>query len=655
MKSFSLFLFFVIYGALKLLSNTVPDTIQLGQIEVKAAAIRIHEKIRTLEFDSLSMISYKSQDLSEMLRLNSPVFIKENGFGGLSTASFRGTAANHTVVLWNGVSINGPQLGQVDFSVIPVFLMDKVSLVAGTAGVQQAAGIGGIVMVDNLPAFGRELSIEAMQTAGSFGSFGSFLSVKAGTGKFVAQTRLFRKKSDNDFSYLNTAAWPSKEMKLDNASWFDQGFLQEFHLLVKNSVLSFVSWNQWNERNLPPIMTNVGRGGNPQEHQHDAFSRNVMTWKFYSGPLKFAYRASYFVENQYYYLKTTSAFEPYDIVKLIDTDNHFQSWQNNFSANFRQSSFDIEAAFDFGMENVQTENYLENPSRIKFGFTGGAALNISNALSMKGQIRIETVNHSIPGIQPFFELSYIPNRLKGLNINGTLGRVLRFPTMNDLYWFPGGNADLKPERSFQSTLNIAYDAISQRIVSKSKASLYVSDIKDWIQWRPTTFMYWVPENVARVIARGFELNQQLDFFNGDWKFSVRGNYAFTLTTDESPVAKLDNYSGRQLIYIPRHHGNLMLQAGYRNAHFKIVSDFVGRRHVSYNDDYSIYDYLPAYQLIGIGVGYQFMHFKTTLKVNNLLDKRYQAVLWRPMPGRYFELMLSYRFELKRDQDVDQNL
>ncbi len=652
MKLISLSLLFVIFGTVQLVSNTAPDTIQLGQIEVRASAIRLVEEIRKLEFDSLSMNTFKSHDLSLMLRQNSPVFIKENGFGGLSTASFRGTAANHTVVLWNGVPINGPQLGQVDFSVIPVFLMDKVSVVAGTAGVQQAAGIGGVVTVDNVPAFGRNLSIEAMQTAGSFSSFGSYLSVKAGNEKFVAQTRLFRKRSENDFYYLNTAAWPSQEMKHDNASWFDQGFLQEFHLHAKNTVLSFASWNQWNERNLPPIMTNVGRGGNPKEYQHDAFSRNVITWKYYIGSLKLANRVSYFNESQNYYLKTTSSFEPYAIVTLIDSDNRFQSWQNNFSANYQKTKYIIEAAFDFGLENVQTDNYLENPSRLSFGLTGRAAFYISNALSLKGQIRIESVNHSIPGVQPFFELSYSPKRLKGLSINGTLGRVLRFPTMNDLYWFPGGNPDLKPERSLQSSLNIAYEAISHRVVSKSKVSIYVSDIKDWIQWRPTTFMYWVPENVARVFARGFELNQQLDFQCGAWKMSIRGNYAFTLTTDESPVAKLDNYSGRQLIYIPRHHGNLMLRADYKEAYLNINSDYVGKRHVSYNDDHLIYDYLPAYQLIGIGVGYRFKHVETTLKVNNLLDKEYQAVLWRPMPGRYFELVFSYKLDIKRNRDVD---
>ena len=44
--------------------------------------------------------------LSDLLSENTPVFIKNHGRGALASASFRGTAASHTQVNWNGIKIN---------------------------------------------------------------------------------------------------------------------------------------------------------------------------------------------------------------------------------------------------------------------------------------------------------------------------------------------------------------------------------------------------------------------------------------------------------------------------------------------------------------------------------------------------------------------
>ena len=32
--------------------------------------------------------------------------------------------------------------------------------------------------------------------------------------------------------------------------------------------ISFTTWNQWNKRDIPPIMPNVNKGGNPEEYQN---------------------------------------------------------------------------------------------------------------------------------------------------------------------------------------------------------------------------------------------------------------------------------------------------------------------------------------------------------------------------------------------------
>jgi len=39
-----------------------------------------------------------------------------------------GASASHTMVTWNGININSPMLGQLDFSLIPASFLDEVEV-----------------------------------------------------------------------------------------------------------------------------------------------------------------------------------------------------------------------------------------------------------------------------------------------------------------------------------------------------------------------------------------------------------------------------------------------------------------------------------------------------------------------------------------------
>ena len=54
-------------------------------------------KIRTLND---SIILRNTASFTTLLRFNSPIYFKEYGAGGTSTASFRGTSASNTAVIW---------------------------------------------------------------------------------------------------------------------------------------------------------------------------------------------------------------------------------------------------------------------------------------------------------------------------------------------------------------------------------------------------------------------------------------------------------------------------------------------------------------------------------------------------------------------------
>ena len=66
------------------------------------------QKISTLKEEDLLK---NPANLSEVLRFQSPVYIKENGRGAASSPSFRGTTAQQTAFIWNGININSQFLG----------------------------------------------------------------------------------------------------------------------------------------------------------------------------------------------------------------------------------------------------------------------------------------------------------------------------------------------------------------------------------------------------------------------------------------------------------------------------------------------------------------------------------------------------------------
>ena len=84
--------------------------------------------------------------MADVLAQNTSIFIKSYGRGTLATASFRGTAPSHTQVQWNGMAVNSPMLGMVDFSLIPSYFIDNATVYhgAGSVGVT-GGGLGGAI------------------------------------------------------------------------------------------------------------------------------------------------------------------------------------------------------------------------------------------------------------------------------------------------------------------------------------------------------------------------------------------------------------------------------------------------------------------------------------------------------------------------------
>ena len=109
-------------------AQMIYDTLLLEELEILATKSDYSQTIKKTTLDTILKLDLANLDLGELLAAYTPIFIKSYGRGALATASFRGTGASHTQVLWNDFQINSPMLGQVDFSQVPNSFFDEAEL-----------------------------------------------------------------------------------------------------------------------------------------------------------------------------------------------------------------------------------------------------------------------------------------------------------------------------------------------------------------------------------------------------------------------------------------------------------------------------------------------------------------------------------------------
>ncbi|MBR0322979.1 MAG: TonB-dependent receptor [Bacteroidales bacterium] len=634
----------------------------LENIEISASYInsKVQQKTMERKIDAMIVKSLKTISLSQLLIQHSPVFIKSSGPGSTASASFRGTTASHTLVLWNGFQLNSPALGEVDFSMIPVFFTDEVSLQWGSKTSANSGGLGGVVNIANSQKFNEGLILDLRQTYGSFNTWGSYLTVGYSAKNFIARVKAYRNSSDNDFTYTNIATIPHQEMKQKNADFVDYGFMPEMQVRFKNSLLTFVSWNQFSHRNYPQIMPNVFN--NTKEYSDNDFSRNVLSYKYYWNTGRIEMKTAYFYEVQTYFLESyTSNGNPVTQNNSLNKSNVFRQIIDMQQDLYK--SWKLYAKIQWDNEMVTSSDYDSMPelvegrlveSVVSTGSTTGRKTRnilsfytaidgkIYNDLDLRMTLRNDIVDDKSVGFFPTATLTYRTPFVKGLSFNAGYSHNYRNPTLNDLYWNPGGNENLKGENGKTVDLDINYLYENLNFNLDLRTGLYYSKVKDWIQWVPTNYRYWMPKNVSEVLARGAEFHLKANYRYALWNFTISGNYVYSHTTDESEYAQQYDSDGKQLIYIPKHHANAFVEVRWRTWNLNYTFEFTGKRTTSMNDDdFFAYD-LPYYTLHHLSLGKQLNKIRLEFKINNLLNNDYQTVLWRAMPGRSYEIYLEFK-------------
>lgn len=644
-----LFLFaLILLSTISVKSQMIFDTLNLLETEIISIQYGNRSSIKTQSIDTLTKKELNHLSLGELLTANSTIFVKSYGKGSLATASFRGTAASHTKVLWNGFEINSPMLGQVDLSLIPNNFYDEAQLDYGGSSLETTSGaLGGSINLESNKSKNSE-TINFTQSVGSFKTYTSSLKVNLGNETFNSKTAVYLNSSENSFDFYNNAIIPAEWQTQKNAEYYNRGFTQSFNYKISDrQFLEIISWNQWNFREIPPIMSNQ-QGGNNEEKQESFTSRNILKWKYQQSNTVVEASGAWFFEDMNYILKTTTTVDFNDTVTNINSTNISKTgYVKAKISQSLQNGWLLSSELKYSKSIVNSINYNDQKSRDHYSIFVKASKDVTDKIKTEFIVRQEFVDDKFLRPMPFLGISLKPVKDEDFYFRLSSNLNYNLPSLNDLYWFPGGNEDLLAEEGFQFDAGLNYSkSFSKAIILIADINLYNSYISNWIQWVPSDYRYWTAENIAFVHARGLESSLSI---NGKYEkifYKLSAQYSFNKSTNESNKAKEDGYSGRQLIYVPLHSANMFAFASFKKFQINWNTQFTGKRNTSLNQDDNYSNVLPAYSVSNLSLGKTFAIKKRTIevkfKVNNIFNNSFQAILWRQMPGRNFELFLSFR-------------
>jgi iron complex outermembrane receptor protein len=654
------------------------DSTLLPEISIEASPIApLDLGFKSQSFDSATLARLVQMPLSELLTRQTPIFLKFYGVGGLATPAFRGTGAGHTQVFWNEIPLASPMLGQVDFSLFPLSLTDKVRIDYGGASLQSGeGGFGGAIHLQNQvqnPFGGEEKEaknaflnqILLWQSIGSFQTYKTNFLAHVGTKKWQSLTRFFFKKAENDFPFR----FAGRKQRRQNAALTQGGLLQEFYFFPSaREQVALRLWWQKSDRELPPPLT----VNHNQEFQQDQALRLNLSYERQNLHSKVLFHSAFLQDKLFYQNKIAN----------IISESHTQTWVGKlswqaqpkgiFRTRFPFQDLFWENSLQIRHDQAQTSAYRQNVSQTQYNFFTNIEWQPQDFWGIKILLR-QTFWHSNQNnalIDSTLQNNPTPSKneyapflpVLGLNFNlstkiilkANLSRNFRFPTLNDRFWFPVGNPNLRPEKGWQQEVSLIWRNFSTLKNNKNKwqmefeTTLFLAKIDDWILWSPAIAGYWRPENLRKVRSLGVESNVRISKkWTKNLDLTLFFTQSYTQTRNLSALNANDASFGKQLIYVPLWSQKSTASLGYKKNNFIVETQYFSRRFTTTNNS----QFLPYYWLFNFVYSLEESFSWTTnskrqslflqIRIDNVLNFQYQSIALYPMAGRQLELSLRW--------------
>ena len=648
-------------------THSIPNVTIYGHRPMKEIGTQL------TRFDSLALKENIALSMADVLTFNSSIFVKNYGRATLSTVAFRGTSPSHTQVTWNGMKVNNPMLGMTDFSTIPSYFIDDASLLHGTSSVNETGGgLGGSVRLSTKPAQAKGFGLQYVQGVGSFTTFDEFLRLTYGNEHWQSSTRVVYSSSPNDYKYRNHDKKENiydEEMNIiaqyypiernRSGAFKDFHFLQEvYYNTNEGDRLGFNAWYINSNRELAMLTVDHGDDTDFDNRQREETLRSVLTWDHWRDHWKLGTKAGY-----------VHTWVAYDYQR--DLGNGIMAQMTRSRSNVNTLYGQVESDYYIGDKWLLTasamahQHFVESrdkniiqqdgnkaivgyrKARIELTGSVSAKWRPTERMGLSAVLREEMFGTEWAPVIPALFFDGVISERGNIVAKASVSRNFRFPTLNDLYFLPGGNPDLKKESGWTYDAGISFAVGKEGIYTLSgSATWFESFIKDWIIWLPTTKGFFSPDNIMDVHAYGIELKGDLDMaLSKDWRLALAGNASWTPSINQGePRTPADQSVGKQLPYVPEYSSSVTGRLTWRTWSFLYKWCYYSERFTMSSNDITLTGKLPQYFMSNItlekrhAAPWADLSFKAA--VNNLFNEEYLSVLSRPMPGINFEVFVG---------------
>lgn len=597
-----------------------PWTIELSTAEVSAKTLFANGH-RNMALDSAQVQDQAFFSLDQVLTDQAGLFIRDYGPAGLSLLNLRGTSAQHTAILWEGVPLNSPMNGTMDLSLIPAFFIDDALVQPGGGSALWGSGaVGGTVQLQSKLGFGQPLQLRAQSMWGSWGQQGYGLAIQAGQDNFATRTGIFWQQAENDFRIYRANG--QDYYRQPYASTQQLGVQQSFKWRGKGYQMSLHLWHQQADRQLPPAVNASWNGTEQQDSYQRAVWNTVVPIQ---KSLQLQTKVAYLREAFTYFdsLQTQPAYSQAKTmlgeVMLTKSSSKRWLWQTGVNG---QQVWAVAPGYG-GIRQQPQAAWLGNVQYIQDKWQTGFNLRLAIAEGF-----------SIP---PVGNLWVRWEPVQNLRLKAQLAHDFRIPTLNDRFWEPVGNPDLQPERSLGQELSAQWGHETSSGKWRWESTGFHRLVDQWILWIPINNL-WTPENVQQVRTYGLENTLSWHKQWGNLQIDWLGRYDYVRS--ESITTSIAGAEGQQLIYTPIHQALTRLQAAWKGWQLSYGHRYTSERFTTHTNSHALPAFHLGFATLSYERAWQQHTWRAQVRVDNCWNTTYDIFMGRRMPNRGIRLNLQ---------------
>jgi len=535
------------------------------------------------------------------------VLRRYGGSAGIAQVAVDGGRTVDVKVVFNDIDLTSPQNGLTDLSQIPVQLLGRSSIQSNR---ELSLGSGTTDGVIHLNPWSHPTGIQIQS------SDDESRMISLHYSKETPDHTLNMVAGINSDPGTHPVFYDDQMINRKN-QYFGQKFTGIRHKFKFNPVWlsDFSYWHSAQDRGISGLIWSP----NIEASRKDTLS-------LFSGSLVRLFPEG-FLKSSVTYRKSGENYV--DPTLSIDSD-HFSSILSSTVTGFYSpnSTFSLRSTFGVAREKVRSTD-AGNHIRDRFFLAPSLFIKPFSKFDILSAFRFDY--YSDFGSALNYSLQVKREILPSLTFSVATGSSFRVPTFNDLYWLPGGNPNLDPERSNFSKLSahFSYSNSSFEIYTKSNAS------KDLIVWT-SSGDFWQPENVDESFRQIIGMKVQFNVTKG-----------LTFHGALSHIKSKHLSTGDPLRYSPKWIGNFSTQIQRWNWMLDLSLHMTGKQIIMYDypKDLTMDPILTSHLAVtSPSIFRDQLNFM--IHVSNLFNQEIMTIYGYPESSRVIRLNISYRINTK---------